>query len=67
MERKRLGRMAAVGIITAILGMVSSQAEEAAVAEKLKGKIIQVQDGKVAETTLKGSPEFYVLYHSASW
>lgn len=59
--------MAAVAIITAILGMVSSQADDAAVAEKLKGKIIQIKEGKAAEATLEGSPEFYVLYHSASW
>jgi len=67
MKKNRLGRMAAVGFLTAIFGIVGIQAEESAVAEKLKGKIIQVQDGEVAEAALAGSPEFYVLYHSASW
>lgn len=59
--------MAALGILAAALGMVSSQADESAVAEKLKGKIIQLKDGEVAEASLAGAPEYYVLYHSASW
>ena len=59
--------MLAVSAFTAVLGMVSTQAEDSAVAEKLKGKIVQVKEGEVAAAELAGDPEYYVLYHSASW
>ncbi len=59
--------MSAVSALVAILGLVSAVGEESAVAEKLKGKLIQVKDGEVVEAALAGEPEFYVFYHSASW
>ena len=33
----------------------------------LQGKLIGLKDGGIAEAELTGSPEYYVLYHSASW
>ena len=55
----------------ALLGFAGSlSAQDAAadkVAETLKGKLIAAKDGKVADAELAGSPEYYVLYHSASW
>ncbi len=37
------------------------------VAKVLKGKLVKVKDGKVADHELTGKPEYYVLYYSASW
>lgn len=53
--------------LVAILGLVSAVGEDSTVAEKLKGKLIQVKDGEVVEAAITGAPEYYVLYHSASW
>lgn len=33
----------------------------------LKGKLIGLKDGEIAEAQLTGKPQYYVLYHSASW
>ena len=33
----------------------------------LKGKLIGLKDGEIAEAQLTGNPQYYVLYHSASW
>ena len=37
------------------------------VSTALQGKLIGLKDGGIAEAELTGSPEYYVLYHSASW
>ena len=37
------------------------------VADQLKGKLVSLKDNKSVAHALKGEPEFYVLYHSASW
>ena len=33
----------------------------------LKGKLIGLKDGEIAAAQLTGNPQYYVLYHSASW
>ena len=42
-------------------------ASQGMVANALKGKLVKVADDKVADYELTGAPEYYVLYHSASW
>ncbi|MFP6874822.1 MAG: hypothetical protein VCA55_15080 [Verrucomicrobiales bacterium] len=37
------------------------------VSAALKGKLIGLKDGEIAEAQLTGNPQYYVLYHSASW
>ena len=41
--------------------------EKKSIADSLKGKLIEVKDGEIVDVELKGDPEYYVLYHSASW
>ncbi len=31
------------------------------------GKLVQLKDGKVSDFTQTASPDYYVVYHSASW
>ena len=38
-----------------------------AVSEELKGRLMVVADGKVVDFDLSGDPEYFVLFHSASW
>ena len=45
----------------------SAAAASSTVATKLKGKLVSLQEKKLADHELKGEPEFYVFYHSASW
>ena len=33
----------------------------------LKGKLIGVEEVSIVEVELTGDPQYYVLYHSASW
>ena len=35
--------------------------------ESLKGKLIGIDEVSIVEGELTGDPEYYVLYHSASW
>ena len=46
-----------------------STSEQAAgkVSAALKGKLIGLKDGEIAAAQLTGNPQYYVLYHSASW
>ena len=37
------------------------------VAETLKGKLVKVKGGAATDYELTGNPEYYVIYHSASW
>ena len=54
-------------LISSILigGTLSAQAENVKAA--LNGHLMSLQDGKVAEHTLQGDPEYFLLYQSASW
>ncbi len=45
----------------------TSEASTSKVSAALKGKLIGLKDGKIAEAQLTGNPQYYVLYHSASW
>jgi len=46
-----------------------STSEQAAgkVSAALKGKLIGLKGGEIAAVQLTGNPQYYVLYHSASW
>ena len=33
----------------------------------LKGKLIELKDGKAEDTKISPDVDYYVLYHSASW
>ncbi|MCP4847881.1 MAG: hypothetical protein GY899_08045 [Verrucomicrobiaceae bacterium] len=44
-----------------------SEPAEDKVSAALEGKLIGLKDGGIAEAKLTGRPEYYVLYHSASW
>ena len=45
----------------------SAGAGEDKVAAVLKGKLIGLKEGNIADAELSGNPEYYVFYHSASW
>jgi hypothetical protein len=45
----------------------SAGSGEDKVAASLKGKLIGLKGGDIADAELTGNPEYYVLYHSASW
>ncbi len=56
----------------ALVGLAASlnaqdKAADDKVSATLKGKLIVAQEDKIVDAELKGAPEFYVLYHSASW
>jgi len=56
--------IASLGLALASCG----QAEETVdIPAALDGKLVAAQDGSIVEATLTGDPEYYVLYHSASW
>jgi len=56
--------MAALGLAFASCG----QAEESAdIPAAFEGKLVAAQDGEIVEAELTGDPQYYVLYHSASW
>ena len=42
-------------------------AASGAVAADLKGKLVQVVGGQPVEAAIAGDPDYYVIYHSASW
>ena len=45
----------------------SKEASDNEVAAALKGKLIGLEEGGIVDAELTGNPEYYVLYHSASW
>jgi len=45
----------------------SSKVSDDKVASALKGKLIGLKEGGIVDAELTGNPEYYVLYHSASW
>ena len=45
----------------------AASASTGKVAETLAGKLVKVSGDGVADHALTGSPEYYVLYYSASW
>ena len=45
----------------------SSEVSDDKVAAVLKGKLIGLKEGAIVDAELTGNPEYYVLYHSASW
>lgn len=67
----KLIKFAAVALV-ALVGLAASlnaqdKAADDKVSATLKGKLIVAQEDKIVDAELKGAPEFYVLYHSASW
>jgi hypothetical protein len=58
--------LAAAGGALLLAGAAPATAADS-VAEQLKGKVVVLKDEKSVAHELKGTPEFYVLYHSASW
>ena len=45
----------------------SSEKVAAKVPAALKGKLIELKDGKIQEAEIATGVDYYVLYHSASW
>jgi hypothetical protein len=45
----------------------TSELSTSKVSAALKGKLIGLKDGEIAAAQLTGNPQYYVLYHSASW
>jgi hypothetical protein len=45
----------------------TSAAASSKVAKDLSGKLVSAKDKKLSDYEIKGAPEFYVFYHSASW
>ncbi len=58
--------LAAAGGALLLAGAGPATAAES-VAEQLKGKLVELKGDKIVKSERKGEPEFYVLYHSASW
>ena len=52
---------------TKIEGKTAVSKKAAAVPAALKGKLIELKDGKIQDATIAADKEYYVLYHSASW
>jgi hypothetical protein len=44
-----------------------AQEADSKVADAIKGTLIGVSEGKAVDVELKGAPEYYVFYFSASW
>lgn len=42
-------------------------ASQSAVAAALSGKLVRLEDGAAVTTAIQGDPQYFVLYHSASW
>ena len=40
---------------------------EAKVPASLKGKLIELKDGKIQDAKIPADKEYYLIYHSASW
>jgi len=40
---------------------------ETEVASALSGKIVHIENGNAVPAEITGDPEYFVLYHSASW
>jgi hypothetical protein len=45
----------------------SSIASPSPVASALDGKLVKIENGAVVAAAIQGDPEYFVLYHSASW
>lgn len=65
MKAIHLAAIAAFSIGSAAPAFAEKDAE--GIASSFKGKIIALEDGEIVEAELKGDPEYFVLYHSASW
>lgn len=59
-------KIAALAVATIALALPAS-AQDTGVAASLKGKLIGLKDGKIADAAVAEKVEYYVLYHSASW
>lgn len=59
-------KFAALAVATIGLALPAS-AQETGVAASLKGKLIGLKDGKIADAEVADKADYYVLYHSASW
>ena len=46
---------------------LAEKKEAVDIAASLKGKLVALQGDEVVDAELTGDPEYYVLYHSASW
>ena len=60
-----LAAFAAFTLGTATSALAEQEAVD--IAASLKGKLIALQGDEVVDAELTGDPEYYVLYHSASW
>ena len=57
---------AAMAVFGLSLGLHADEKKKS-IADSLKGKLVAAKDGEIVDVELKGDPEYYVLYHSASW
>ena len=58
---------ALVGALAGAAFAEKPKSDPGKVAAKLKGTLVTLKDGKLASADLKKAPEYYVVYHSASW
>ena len=64
----KITQLAAVALLGLSLSVsAQDEAKKESIAASLKGKLIQADGEKIVEAELKGDPEYFVLYHSASW
>lgn len=56
----------AIAAFSLSIGLAADE-KKSSIADALKGKLIAAKDGEIADFEIKGDPEYYVLYHSASW
>ena len=64
---KKTSKLLLAAILACTLALTGANAEDSAVAQALNGKLVKIEDGKAVPATLGGDPEYFVLYHSASW
>ncbi len=67
MKTIQLAAIAFLGLGFCVQAQDDKDNKASEVATALKGKLIAQEDGKIVEAELTGDPEYYVLYHSASW
>ena len=60
-------KLAATLAAVAGLTLSATAQDKASVPAALKGKLIELKDGKIQDATISADKEFYVFYHSASW
>lgn len=64
---KHAGKWVLMASVVACLSKGNLFADTISLSELLRGQLIELSDGEIIDAELRGSPEYFVFYHSASW